>query len=158
MSTDLEELYQSIILDHNRRPKNHGTLPAPAVMAEGKNPLCGDEVAVYVRVDDDAVADISFTGRGCAISRASASLMTQAVKGKSRAEVEALFETFHDLVTGKGDAEGRAAELGQLRALAGVAKFPVRVKCASMAWHVLKKALESGTVSTAPAPSEAAAS
>ncbi|MDX2182388.1 MAG: SUF system NifU family Fe-S cluster assembly protein [Gemmatimonadaceae bacterium] len=143
--SDLEALYQSIILDHNRRPKNFGELPAPVQHAAGKNPLCGDEVAVYVKLDGDRLSEVSFTGKGCAISRASASLMTGAVKGKTRAEADALFDLFHDVVTGKVKAEDHKAELGSLIALGGVAKFPVRVKCASMAWHTLKKALESPT-------------
>lgn len=144
--SDLEALYQSIILDHNRRPKNYGELPAPVHTAAGKNPLCGDEVAVFVKTDGDVLSEVTFTGKGCAISRASASLMTSAVKGKSREEVAALFDLFHDVVTGKTKAEDHKAELGSLVALGGVAKFPVRVKCASMPWHTLKKALESDLV------------
>jgi nitrogen fixation NifU-like protein len=140
--SDLEALYQGIILDHNRRPKNYGELPAPVHHAAGRNPLCGDEVAVFVKTEGDTLAEVSFTGKGCAISRASASLMTGAVKGKSRAQVDALFDLFHDVVTGRKKAEDHKAELGSLVALGGVAKFPVRVKCASMAWHTLKKALE----------------
>jgi nitrogen fixation NifU-like protein len=140
--TDLQELYQSIILDHNRKPRNQGELAAPALHAAGRNPLCGDEVDVWIAMDGDTLADVKFSGRGCAISRASASLMTGVLKGKSRAEAEALFHTFHELVTGKLDGETKKAELGQLRALGGVAKFPVRVKCASMAWHTMMKALE----------------
>lgn len=139
--SDLEALYQGIILDHNRRPKNFGELAAPSGHAAGRNPLCGDEVAVGVRVDGDRIAEIAFTGKGCAISRASASLMTQAVKGKTAAEVTALWSLFHDVVTGKAKAEDHKAALGSLVALGGVAKFPVRVKCATMPWHTLQQAI-----------------
>lgn len=139
--SDLEALYQGMILDHNRRPKNYGELAAPTGRGAGRNPLCGDEVAVGVRVDGDRIAEIAFTGKGCAISRASASLMTQAVKGKRTDEVERLWGVFHDVVTGKAKAEDHKAELGSLVALGGVAKFPVRVKCATMPWHTLQQAL-----------------
>jgi nitrogen fixation NifU-like protein len=140
--SDLQELYQSIILDHNRRPKNYGSLDAATSIAEGRNPLCGDEVKVELRVSNDAIDDVRFTASGCAVSRAAASIMTQAVKGKSRGEVEVLFNKFHDLVTGKlkpSPAEARA--LGEMAAFSGVARFPIRVKCASMPWHTLQKAL-----------------
>jgi nitrogen fixation NifU-like protein len=140
--SDLQELYQSIILDHNRRPKNYGALEGATSSAEGRNPLCGDEVKVELKVADDAIEDVRFTASGCAVSRASASIMTQAVKGKSRAEVEKLFTTFHELVTGKhkpDDRETRA--LGEMAAFSGVARFPIRVKCASMPWHTLQAAL-----------------
>ena len=139
--TDLQELYQSVILDHNRKPRNFGELPGANREADGKNPLCGDEVHVALVLDGDTITDVKFTGHGCAISKASASLMTAAVKGKSRADVEALFERFHTLVLGK-DAEG-GKDLGQLVVFSGVSRFPVRVKCASLAWHTLKAALES---------------
>jgi nitrogen fixation protein NifU and related proteins len=144
--TDLQELYQSVILDHNRKPRNFGELPGANRQADGKNPLCGDEVHVALIVTDDVITDVKFTGHGCAISKASASLMTAAVKGKSRADAEALFERFHTLVLGKDAAEGK--ELGQLVVFSGVSRFPVRVKCASLAWHTLKAALDD----TAPAP------
>jgi nitrogen fixation NifU-like protein len=140
--SDLQELYQSIILDHNRRPKNYGALEGATSSAEGRNPLCGDEVKVELKVADDEIEDVRFTASGCAVSRASASIMTQAVKGKSRAQVEKLFTTFHELVTGKhkpDDRESRA--LGEMAAFSGVARFPVRVKCASMPWHTLQAAL-----------------
>jgi nitrogen fixation NifU-like protein len=140
--SDLQELYQSIILDHNRRPKNYGALEGATSSAEGRNPLCGDEVKVELKVADDEIEDVRFTASGCAVSRASASIMTQAVKGKSRAEVEKLFTTFHELVTGKhkpDDRESRA--LGEMAAFSGVARFPIRVKCASMPWHTLQAAL-----------------
>jgi nitrogen fixation NifU-like protein len=142
--SDLQELYQSIILDHNRRPKNYGTLEGATCTAEGRNPLCGDEVKVELRVENDAIGDVRFTASGCAVSRAAASIMTQAVKGKSRDEVAVLFDRFHDLVTGKlkpSPAEARA--LGEMAAFSGVARFPIRVKCASMPWHTLQKALGS---------------
>jgi nitrogen fixation NifU-like protein len=142
---DLQELYQSIILDHNRRPKNYGSLEGATSTAEGRNPLCGDEVTVELRVANDAIDDVRFTASGCAVSRAAASIMTQAVKGKSRREVEVLFTQFHDLVTGKlkpSPIEARA--LGEMAAFSGVARFPMRVKCASMPWHTLQKALRDG--------------
>jgi nitrogen fixation NifU-like protein len=140
--SDLQDLYQSIILDHNRRPKNYGALAGATNRAEGRNPLCGDEVAVELRVERDAIEDVRFTAVGCAVSRAAASIMTQAVKGKSRDEVEQLFTQFHDLVTGKLKPTAQEARaLGEMAAFSGVARFPVRVKCASMPWHTLQAAL-----------------
>ncbi|AMW05800.1 Fe-S cluster assembly sulfur transfer protein SufU [Gemmatimonas phototrophica] len=139
--TDLQELYQSVILDHNRKPRNFGELAGANRHADGKNPLCGDEVHVALVVEQDVITDVKFTGHGCAISKASASLMTAAVKGKSRADVEALFLRFHALVLGQ-DPEG-GKDLGQLVVFSGVSRFPVRVKCASLSWHTLKAALES---------------
>jgi nitrogen fixation protein NifU and related proteins len=140
--SDLQELYQSIILDHNRRPKNYGTLDEANRRAEGRNPSCGDEVRVELRVADDRIEDVRFTAAGCAVSRAAASIMTQQVKGKSRAEVEKLFATFHELVTGKlRPTEQEVRGLGELAAFSGVARFPIRVKCASMPWHTLQAAL-----------------
>jgi len=139
---DLQELYQSIILDHNRRPKNYGALEGASHRAAGRNPDCGDEVTVELVVSNDRIDDIRFTSAGCAVSRASASIMTQSVKGKSRAEVEALFGTFHGLVTGKvHPTEQEARAMGQMAAFSGVARFPIRVKCASMPWHTLQAAL-----------------
>ena len=140
--SDLQDLYQSIILDHNRKPKNYGALEGATNTAEGRNPLCGDEVKVELKLDDDRIEAVGFTASGCAVSRASASIMTQAVKGKSRAEAERLFATFHELVTGKlkpSPAEARA--MGEMAAFSGVSRFPIRVKCASMAWHTLHAAL-----------------
>lgn len=139
---DLQELYQAIILDHNRRPKNYGALDGATCSAEGRNPLCGDEVKVELKVAGDEIEDARFTASGCAVSRASASIMTQAVKGKSRAEAERLFAQFHELVTGrfKPDA-GEARAMGEMAAFSGVSRFPVRVKCASMPWHTLQAAL-----------------
>ena len=142
MPADLEELYQSIILDHNRRPQNFRVILNATAHAEGLNPMCGDQLQVWVQMDGDTVADVSFQGSGCAISKASASLMTQAVKGKTRAEAEGMFDRFLALVTGKGDS----AELGTgLKAFSGVSKFPLRVKCASLAWHAMKSAVAGKT-------------
>lgn len=141
MSRDLDDLYQSVILDHNRSPRNFRELPPPARHADGHNPLCGDRLTVWVDLDGDVVRDVTFLGNGCAISKASASLMTAAVKGKPRTEAMALADEFQRLVTGRltGAAERKA--LGKLQALGGVSEFPVRVKCASLAWHTLKAAL-----------------
>jgi len=136
----LDALYQELILEHNRRPRNYRVMAGADRVVESHNPLCGDALTLWVKLDGDRVSDASFQGSGCAISRASASLMTDAVKGKTRAEAEELFENFHALVTGKLDAEA-AKSLGSLRALGGVARFPIRVKCASMAWHALHSAL-----------------
>lgn len=143
--SDLQELYQSVILDHNRKPRNFGPLDDASGSAEGKNPLCGDQVEVAVRVDGDVLSAVKFTGSGCAISKASASLMTAAVTGKSRAEVDALFERFHALVTGRlPETEITKDALGQLVVFSSVSRFPIRVKCASLAWHTLRAALENG--------------
>ncbi|HEU4722399.1 MAG TPA: SUF system NifU family Fe-S cluster assembly protein [Gemmatimonadaceae bacterium] len=140
--SDLQELYQSIILDHNRRPKNYGALEGANHRAEGRNPECGDEVKVELVVTGDRIDDVRFTSAGCAVSRAAASIMTQSVKGKSRAEVQELFTRFHDLVTGKlRPSPEEARSLGELAAFSGVARFPIRVKCASMPWHTLQAAL-----------------
>ena len=144
--SDLQDLYQSIILDHNRKPKNYGALEGATNTAEGRNPLCGDEVKVELKLDDDRIEAVGFTASGCAVSRASASIMTQAVKGKSRAEVDKLFSQFHDLVTGKLKPDaGEARAMGEMAAFSGVSRFPVRVKCASMPWHTLQSALRDET-------------
>ena len=135
---DLGALYEEVILDHNRSPRNWGEIPGGKHVA-GTNPLCGDKISLSVQVDGDVITDIKFTGEGCAISKASASMMTQAIKGKSKVEAEAIYEGFHNLVTGKG-ATPPEKSLGSLRAFAGVARFPTRVKCATMAWHALKEA------------------
>ena len=140
MSTDA--LYQELILEHNRKPRNFREIPDADRTVEGRNPLCGDSLKLWVKLDDDRIADVSFIGSGCAISKASASLMTGAVKGKSRDEAEAIFDRFHRLVTGTLP-ENERESLGSLRALGGVAKFPLRVKCASLAWHALHAALQS---------------
>jgi nitrogen fixation NifU-like protein len=136
---DLKELYRDVILDHNKRPRNFGRLAPPAHVAHGHNPLCGDQLTVYASVDGEVLREVAFEGSGCAISVASASLMTEAVKGRSRAEVERLYATVHDLLT-RADAPV-TAELGKLAALSGVREFPARVKCASLCWHTLHAAL-----------------
>jgi nitrogen fixation protein NifU and related proteins len=145
---DLKELYRDVILDHNRRPRNFGRIEGADGHAEGHNPLCGDRLSLSVRMHGERIEDIRFEGKGCAISTASASLMTEAVKGKERREVQALFERVHALLT-QQDASADAA-LGKLAALSGVREFPVRVKCASLCWHTLNAALahENATVST----------
>jgi nitrogen fixation NifU-like protein len=138
--SDLTDLYQEVILDHNRRPRNYRTIEGASHHAEGYNPLCGDRLNLYVQVDGDVIRDVAFQGTGCAISKASASLMTDAVKGQTVAEARSLFERFHDVVTTPPDQP--VEDLGKLSVLAGVREFPVRVKCASLAWHTLKAALE----------------
>ena len=138
--TDLQDLYQELILDHGRRPRNFHPLTGTSRSAEGYNPLCGDKVKVYVKMEGDTVKEISFEGAGCAISTASASIMTESLKGKNRAEVEELFQTFHDLVTGQ-KAQLEAPELGKLAVFSGVSEFPIRVKCATLSWHTLRAAL-----------------
>jgi nitrogen fixation NifU-like protein len=138
--SDLSDLYQEVILDHNRRPRNFGVLEQPTHHAEGHNPLCGDRLTLHLRLDGDVVREIAFQGSGCAISRASASLMTDSVKGRSLADVRSLFERFHRMVTTPPDVA--VEDLGKLSVLAGVREFPVRVKCASLAWHTLKAALD----------------
>ncbi len=138
---DLAELYQELIIEHNRSPRNFRTLPDANRAAEGDNPLCGDRIALQLRVDDGVIREIGFQGSGCAISRASASLMTAAVQGHTTAEANRLFEAFHDMVTAHPDAPVNTATLGKLAALSGVRRFPGRVKCATMAWHTLQSAL-----------------
>ena len=150
MSLDLRELYQEMILDHSRRPRNQHAIEG-ANNAEGFNPLCGDQAKVYVALEGDRIADVAFTGKGCSISTASASMMTETLKGKTRAEAEQMFDRFHALLTTPpGAAAGPAApELGKLAVFSGVSEFPLRVKCATLAWHTLKAALgPGGTVST----------
>ena len=135
---DLADLYRDVIVDHNRSPRNRGRLPQASRHAQGDNPLCGDRLRLDVDLDGDVVRDLRFEGSGCAISTASASLMSEAVKGRTRTEVAALFDAVHAMLTGGG---GDAARLGKLAALAGVAEFPARVKCASLCWHTLNAAL-----------------
>ena len=137
---DLRELYQQVILDHNKNPRNYREMPNATSTIEGYNPLCGDHYTVFLNVDNDVIKDISFTGNGCAISKASASVMSTTVKGKTRDEAEQLFDTFHRLVTGDASALS-AADLGRLAAFSGVSEFPARVKCATLAWHTLRSAL-----------------
>jgi nitrogen fixation NifU-like protein len=143
--SDLRELYQQVILDHSRNPRNYREPEDANRSAEGYNPLCGDQLTVYLVVDDDdRVVEVGFKGSGCAISKASASLMTQKVKGKTRGEAEALFEKFREMVTSKHDDAIDEEELGKLAVFSGVREFPVRVKCATLAWHTLHSALEGG--------------
>jgi nitrogen fixation protein NifU and related proteins len=140
--SDLRALYQEIILEHNKNPRNFRKLPDATRMLEGYNPLCGDHYTLYLKIMDDTIVDISFEGSGCAISKASASVMTTLLKGKTKAEAEKAFETFHKLVTGEiKDVSFEA--LGKLGAFAGVSEFPARVKCASLAWHTMHNALDS---------------
>ncbi len=142
MDAELRELYQQVILDHNKSPRNFKKLDNANYFAEGYNPLCGDRIDVYLFVENDAVKDISFQGNGCAISKASASLMSSIVKGKTVAETEILFEKFHDLITGKINDNETLESLGKLSVFAGVKEFPARVKCASLAWHTMSAALK----------------
>lgn len=137
--SDLSDLYQEVILDHNRRPRNFHTLAAASHSAEGYNPLCGDRLTLYLKLNGDTIEDVSFEGAGCAISKASASMMTDVLKGRSIGEAHALFERFHRMVTTPPSEP--VEDMGKLSALAGVREFPVRVKCASLAWHTLKAAL-----------------
>jgi nitrogen fixation protein NifU and related proteins len=137
---DLRELYQEVILDHHKRPRNFHKLEDANRHAEGFNPLCGDKIQLYLRVEDGIVRDAGFEGSGCAISTASASLMTEMLKGRTEAESEALFQKFHDLVTGKSMPD--SASLGKLAVFSGVREYPVRVKCAVLAWHTLRAALQ----------------
>ncbi|MGB0013351.1 MAG: SUF system NifU family Fe-S cluster assembly protein [Candidatus Sulfotelmatobacter sp.] len=139
---DLRELYQEVILEHNKAPRNYRELATANHRAEGYNPLCGDHFTVYLDLEGDSIREITFQGSGCAISKASASLMTQILKGKSRAEAGKLFDQFHKLVTGQAPANGNRADLGKLTVFSGVSKFPVRVKCATLAWHTLHAALD----------------
>ena len=141
MSAELRELYQSVILDHNKSPRNFRTPDDANRSAEGVNPLCGDQVTVYLELDGDVVRDVAFQGSGCAISTASASLMTDVLKGRSLAEAQALFDRFHDLVTSDPNEEPDLDELGKLAVFAGVREYPMRVKCATLAWHTLRAAL-----------------
>ena len=140
---DLKDLYRDVILDHNKQPRNFGRLDPADARADGHNPLCGDRLSVFVKMNGDRVEDLRFEGKGCAISTASASLMTEAVKGKDKAAINALFEKVHALLTQQDVVPG--TELGKLAALSGVREFPARVKCASLCWHTLNAALERGT-------------
>ena len=152
--SDLRELYQEVILDHSKRPRNFGPLPEANREVDGRNPLCGDKTTIYLKVEDGVVKDAHFVGAGCSISMASASMMTEAVKGRTLAEADALFRRFHELITGspaaagaRGDGEEAreeaeaAVELGKLAVFSGVCEYPARVKCAALAWHTLKAAL-----------------
>jgi nitrogen fixation NifU-like protein len=141
--SELSDLYQEVILDHNRRPRNFRTIEDASRRQEGYNPLCGDRLTLYVTLDGDRITDVAFQGSGCAISKASASLMTETLKGKTVADARELFEKFHDMVTSSPDTE--AADLGKLSVLSGVREYPTRVKCASLAWHTLKAAVSGET-------------
>ena len=139
--SELSELYQQVILDHNKKPRNFRKLESANHTAEGYNPLCGDQLTIYMNLENDRVTDVGFEGSGCAISKASASMMTQAVKGKSKEQAETLFKEFHSMVTGELDEENEENALGNLRIFAGVREFPVRVKCATLPWHTMHAAL-----------------
>jgi nitrogen fixation protein NifU and related proteins len=139
---DLRDLYQDVILEHSKAPRNYRQLASANRKAEGFNPLCGDHFTVYLDVEGDAIRDIAFQGSGCAISKASASMMTQSLKGKSTAEAETLFNEFHQLVTGEAKKSGDAKEMGKLAVFSGVCEYPARVKCATLAWHALHAALQ----------------
>ena len=139
--SELSELYQQVILDHNKKPRNFRKLETANHTAEGYNPLCGDQLTIYVNLENDRVTDVGFEGSGCAISKASASMMTQAVKGKSKDQAETLFKEFHSMVTGELDEEKEENILGNLKIFAGVREFPVRVKCATLPWHTMHAAL-----------------
>lgn len=140
--SDLRELYQEVILEHNKKPRNYKAIEGANRQAEGYNPLCGDRITLYLNLSGDRIEDVGFQGSGCAISRASTSMMTTAVKGKGREEAIALFEKFHQMLSGKLDVKKYQDQLGKLAVFSGVCEFPVRVKCATLAWHTLRAALE----------------
>jgi nitrogen fixation NifU-like protein len=139
---DLRELYQEVILDHHRRPRNFRRLEGANRQAVGHNPLCGDKISLYLKIENGVIQDVGFQGSGCAISTASASMMTESLRGKTEAEVEKLFQRFHDLVTGKPTSDAELSSLGKLAVFSGVREYPVRVKCASLCWHTMRAALE----------------
>lgn len=140
--SEFSELYQELILDHNKRPRNCGKLDGADRRAEGYNPLCGDRITVHANVENDVITELKFEGTGCAISTASASLMTESLKGKTLAEAKAMFEKFHGMVTETGELES-GPDLGKLKVFSGVCEYPARVKCATLAWHTVKAALDS---------------
>ncbi len=149
--SDMRELYRETILDHNKNPRNFRKMEQPDAVVEGFNPLCGDHYTVYVKFDGDVIGEVTFEGSGCAISKASASVMSTVLKNKSRAEAEVLFQRFHDLITGNGNPEEQQETLGKLSAFSGVSEFPARVKCAGLAWHALHAAVtgeQQNTIST----------
>jgi nitrogen fixation NifU-like protein len=150
MSSELRDLYQEVILDHGKKPRNFREIAAANRRAEGYNPLCGDRETVFLDLQGDVLRDIAFQGAGCAISTASASMMTESLKGKSRPEAEALFQRFHDLITGQQNAPADAPALGKLEVFSGVREYPVRIKCATLPWHTMRSALngEGAPVST----------
>jgi len=142
MKSELDELYQQVILDHNKNPRNFGTLEPYSHFAKGHNPLCGDKIDIYLEIQDGIIKDVSFSGSGCAISKASSSIMTTLLKGKKVEEAKELFEKFHHVVTCPPDEELDIDQLGKLAVFAGVREFPARVKCASLAWHTMATALD----------------
>lgn len=144
--SELSDLYQEVILDHNKNPRNYRVIESADKHADGHNPLCGDQLTVYLAMEADKVTDVAFVGSGCAISKASASMMTQTVKGKTREEALILFDEFHRMVLGELDEESDDNTLGKLKIFAGVREFPARVKCASLSWHTMKAALENEDV------------
>ncbi len=146
--TEIQSLYQQVILDHNKNPRNFGEIDHATCSAAGHNPLCGDQINIYLTLDGDIISDIRFSGSGCAIAKSSGSIMTSILKGKTIDEAEALFGKFHHLVTADMDEEFDADDYGKLAVFAGVREFPARVKCASLAWHTLKSALEGGQIVT----------
>lgn len=148
--SELEELYQDLLIEHSRKPRNFGRLAGAKRSADGYNPLCGDKVILDLKVEDGVVADVGFQGSGCAISRASTSLLTESIKGKSRAEIQEIFHAFHQMVTRAPGSDFDSEVLGDLESLSGVCEFPARVKCATLAWHTLLAALEGreGSIST----------
>jgi len=146
--SDLRNLYQEVILDHSRAPRNFRSIEGADRRSEGYNPLCGDQLTVYVKLDGDIIQDVSFEGSGCAISTASASMMTAAIKGKTREQANALFDVFHGMVTGERSADLGPEDLGKLQVFSGVSEFPVRVKCASLPWHTLHAALAGEEIAT----------
>jgi len=141
--SDLRELYQDIIMDHNKNPQNFHKLEDATKVVDGKNPLCGDHYTIYLKIEDGIIKDIGYDGSGCAISKASGSVMTTILKGKPVAEAEELFKKFHEVVTGEKDIDEAIFDLGKLGAFAGVAEFPSRVKCASLAWHAMHQGISS---------------
>jgi nitrogen fixation NifU-like protein len=141
----LRDLYQEVILDHNKNPRNFRKMEDATRKVEGYNPLCGDHYTIFVKMDGDVISDVSFEGVGCAISKSSASVMTSMVKGKTKAEAEKMFEAFHKLVTGELNGEAHLETLGKLAAFSGVSEFPARVKCASLPWHTLHAAMQEDT-------------
>lgn len=144
--SELTDLYQELILDHNRRPRNYGVLSDATHSAKGHNPLCGDKLVLYLHLDGDRISGVSFEGSGCAISKASASLMTEAVRGKTLGEATAIFDRFHAMITAPMDQPVDLESAGKLAVFAGVREFPMRVKCASLAWHTLQAALSGGAI------------
>jgi nitrogen fixation protein NifU and related proteins len=147
--SDLRDLYQEVILDHHKKPRNFHKIEHANRQADGYNPLCGDKLSVYIQLENGIVKDIGFVGAGCAISTASASMMTESLKGKSESETREIFERFHQLVTNHSDSQPDAAVMGKLAVFSGVREYPVRVKCATLAWHTMRAALDQSSVAVA---------